>query len=260
MVQRGDSLPARGPLRRLLVSVKKPTLLEWLVILAVVAVLVALLLPRVRQAVNRARSARCRENLALIGLGLHTYHDDHERLPPASVRDAEGRALHSWRVLILPYLDQHEVYVRYWQDEPWDGPLNAELHEITLDVYQCRPMRDPPSTETNYLAVVGTESAWHPTRGRELSEFTDGTSQTLLVVEAHHTGIHWMAPNDLSLDSLPPTVNPPLGLGFSSEHKGGAHALLVDGSVRFIPSSIAPEKLRALFTIAGDQLPPDDDF
>src|SRR5262245_23505539 len=66
-------------------------------------------------------------NLKQIGLALHAFHDVHQHLPPAFVTGPDNRPWHSWRVLLLPFIDQAALYTRYKFDEPWDGPGNRTL-------------------------------------------------------------------------------------------------------------------------------------
>src|SRR5438067_8347058 len=80
-----------------------------------------------QEARRLARSSACAEHLSQIALGLHSYHEIYGRFPPAYLADARGRPEHSWRVLILPYIEQKAVYNRYNFQEPWDGPHNREL-------------------------------------------------------------------------------------------------------------------------------------
>ena len=113
------------------------TLIELLVVIAIIAVLIALLLPAVQQAREAARRSACKNNLKQIGLALHNYHNAYGSFPPAFVPDAEGHPAHSWRVLLLPYVDGEELYSLYRFDEPWNGPHNSKLADKIPSVYRC---------------------------------------------------------------------------------------------------------------------------
>src|SRR6476661_8060061 len=113
------------------------TLIELLVVIAIIAVLVALLLPAVQQAREAARRSQCKNNLKQIGLALHNYHDVNGCFPPAYIADENGKPMHSWRVLILPYLDQAALHTEYNFSEPWDGPNNSRLLARRPAVYAC---------------------------------------------------------------------------------------------------------------------------
>src|SRR5262249_21734482 len=76
---------------------------------------------QVRVATRRMQSTN---NLKQIALAMHSYHDTMGRFPPAIVRDKEGKPLYSWRVLLLPYLEQQNLYNQFKLDEPWDSEHN----------------------------------------------------------------------------------------------------------------------------------------
>src|SRR6476620_7242903 len=137
------------------------TLVELLVVIAIIGVLVALLLPAVQAAREAARRMQCSNHLKQIGLALQNYHDHYHSLPPAYVADADGKPMHSWRVLILPYLEQKALYDKYNFNEPWNGPNNSKLHNEVVRVFCCpsRPGRQT-NTETSYVVVTGPGTAW----------------------------------------------------------------------------------------------------
>src|SRR5438105_1376638 len=93
------------------------------------ATLAALLLPLVSSARPAARRNACGNNMKQIELALLNYHDANKSFPPAYVADAEGKPMHSWRVLILPYLERNDLYQQYDFNEPWNGPHNSRLAE-----------------------------------------------------------------------------------------------------------------------------------
>jgi hypothetical protein len=114
-----------------------------------------------------SRPGKCVNNLKQIALALHNYHDDHGCFPPAYVADANGRPMHSWRVLILPYLEQKVLYDQYDFTEPWNGPNNSKLLATPPDTYGCpsddRTCGVTGAWPTSYLAVVGAETALEAT-------------------------------------------------------------------------------------------------
>ncbi len=215
-------------------------------------VLFCLLIPAIDGGPPHPRS-QCANNLKQIGLALHNYHDHYRCFPPAYIADENGRPMHSWRVLILPFIEQEPLYELYRFDEPWDGPNNRKLAEWALPVFNCPSNAKEPSTATNYLAVVGPSTAWPGGKSTTWQDFADGTSNTLLVVEVADSGVHWMEPRDLHVVQMAPTVNSETGQGISSAHPGGANVLFVDGATHFLSETISPEELRALLTIAGGE-------
>ena len=196
-----------------------------------------------------ARRFRCKHNLQQVAIALHNYHDVYGCFPPAYIADERGRPMHSWRVLILPYMDQAPLYNLYRFDEPWDGPNNSRLAGEVPYVFRCPTGagREEGDEEwTSYVAIVGATTAFPNDGPAAISEFTDGTSTTLLVVEVVSSGIHWMEPRDLHVTQMAGTINAATGQGIGSAHEGGAHAAFGDGSVRFLSEQIAAEELRRL--------------
>jgi prepilin-type processing-associated H-X9-DG protein len=204
-----------------------------------------------------SRRSQCTNNLKQIGLALYNYHDKFGCFPPAYIVDDAGRPMHSWRVLILPFLEHGPLYNLYRFDEPWDGPNNKKLADTILQIYNC-PSDDhggtsTASTMTNYVAIVGPETAWPESSSTAIGDIRDGTSNTLLIVEVANSGIHWMEPRDLHVVQMAPTINSKAGQGISSRHTGGAEVLFADGHVQFIIDSLSVGDLRALLTArAGD--------
>ena len=198
----------------------------------------------------------CKNNLKQIGLALHNYHDKYGTFPPAYIADEHGRRMHSWRVLLLPFVDQQTLYNQYRFDEPWDGPNNRQLLETVVPAYQCPSeyRHQKPQFTANYLAIVGQDTAWPGDRSSSISDFTDGLSNTLLVVEVANSGVHWMEPRDLSTTIMSHTINPSAGQGISSKHTGGANALMGDGAVRFLSQKMPESMLQKLITPNGGEV------
>ena len=127
--------------------------------------LAALLFHPMEQGRSDARAAQCRNNFKEIALALNYYHDKYGAFPPVFVPDADGRPMHSWRVLLLPYLQDarmDKLYQRYRFDEPWDGPNNSLLHSEQVAAYSCPSddYRAYQSAWTSYLAVSGPGTMW----------------------------------------------------------------------------------------------------
>ena len=214
-------------------------------------VLIALLLPAVQQAREAARRTQCKNNLKMIGIALHSYHDAYGSFPPAYIADADGRPLHSWRVLILPFLDEAALYNQYDFSEPWDAPNNSRLLSQIPQVYSCPSHTIQHSGMTAYSAVWGANAAFPGAAPIRTRDITDGTSNTLMVGEASQANIPWLKPDDVNVDKTPNLGNPS---GFSSDHVGGVQFLLADGSVRFISLNVAQQTVDALFSRDGREL------
>ena len=124
----------------------------WFLTVLFFAVLIALLLPAVNSGPPSPKS-RCSNKMRQLVLAMHLYAEEYGSLPPTFVADDDGKSMHSWRTLILPYIEEDALYAAYNFDEPWNGPNNRKLAEYIPDVFRC------PAEEneeyTNYLAVVG---------------------------------------------------------------------------------------------------------
>lgn len=223
------------------------TLIEWLVVIVIAVVLIALLLPQVKTPRGEGRRMQCKNNLKQIGLALHNYHDVYGTFPPAYTVDADGKKLHSWRTLILPFFDQASLYETIDLTKPWDDPVNAAAREKKFPGFDCPSAKLGPN-HTTYLALVGENAAFPFDRGRPIKEFTDGSSMTWLVIEvdASHA-VHWMQPQDAD-ETLLLSLNEQTNWS----HKGGFQALYGDGAVRYEPATLSADERRQFFTVSGD--------
>jgi hypothetical protein len=203
----------------------------------------------------------CQYNLRQIGIALHNYHDTYGSFPPAYISDAQGRPIHSWRVLILPFMEQKALYDRYDFAETWDGPNNSKLAAEMPHEFRCRgDSRSLSPTDTSYVVVIGDGTIWRGAKPVSLAEVQDGSSNTLLVVESHGAGINWMEPRDLHTLQMPATINPLNGQGICSCHNRGdkgrgdcVHVLFADGTTRRFENDTPAKTINAMLTIAGGE-------
>ncbi len=183
-------------------------------------------------------------------MAVANYAEAHqERLPPAYQLGPDGKPWHSWRVLILPYIEQDKLFKAYRFDEPWDGPNNLLLAREMPKTLAYTGM-DRSTTVTNYLAVVGAETMWPGATGRKFTEIKDGTSNTILIVENNGLGVHWMEPRDLAFDTMPFGIDSPDGV--SSWYKQPA-VVTADGGVLRLSKEMTPDALRAALTVNGGE-------
>jgi prepilin-type processing-associated H-X9-DG protein len=225
------------------------TILKVLIVFGILGVGVALLLPAVRSAREPARRNQCKSQMRQIALALHQYAEQHGGLPPAYTTDSDGRPLHSWRTLILPYLEEARLYNSIDLTKPWDDPVNAEAFKTKLEIYQCPSAPWEPDNRTAYLAVVTPESCIQATEPRKFSDVTDGTPRTLIVIEVDEEhAVPWMSP----VDADEATVLGLCGPESRTPHPQGVQAAFVDGSVRFIHEGMPGKVRRALISIAGN--------
>jgi prepilin-type processing-associated H-X9-DG protein len=215
-----------------------------------------LLTPAIMVARDTPRWTYCQYNMSNIALALQQYEINNGTFPPAYIADANGKPMHSWRVLILPYIERQNLYAQYRFDEPWDGPNNSQLHGERVRLYECPSSINPIRTETSYLAVTGPQTIWPGATTTKISDIKDGPGNTIILVEAHNSGIHWMEPRDLDITTMPMTVNSSKGLSISSAHTHHgpfANAAFADGHIQALPNTTPAKSLRAALTISGGE-------
>jgi len=240
-VQQLEPTPGHNPFR-------------WMQILGVVSVLLvlaAVLLPAVTRGPavrGTARRVHCKNNLRQIRLALDLYHDEYNSLPPAYTTDANGQKLHSWRTLVLPFMEHEALYKQIDLSKPWNDPVNSALSSKMPEVYRC-PSGNLRNGDTTYLGAVGEDFCFHPTTPRSLKDFSDGLSKTLMVLEVSpQNAVPWMSPQDADLESIMRlTSNEPL------PHREGFQGVMGDGLIRYFPADLPSETRKALLTISGNE-------
>jgi hypothetical protein len=211
-------------------------------------VLVGLTLPAVNAARETARKAACANNLKQISMAMLQYEQKYHSLPPPFVADKNGRPMHSWRVLLLPYLDCKPLYNEYHFDEPWDGPHNRALANRMPPIYHC-PSAGPMGSVTSYVVIVGPHTAFPGAKAVRIDQLKNPAS-TLAVVEAPRAGINWLEPRDLSEADMQFKINGgPNEIG--SFHVHGANVSYCDSSVHYFADSMDPKVLKQLIDQSG---------
>ncbi|MBR2004345.1 MAG: DUF1559 domain-containing protein [Thermoguttaceae bacterium] len=227
---------------------------------------------RLREA---ARDERCENNLRRIYQAFAEYADANGTYPPAFTTDAEGRKLHSWRVLLLPYLDEEALFAQIRLDEPWDSDWNSQFHSQTPNVFKCASTPEELGDKTCRCAfsVVlsddgkdgksekgGVETAFRADGTSVAPEdLRDGAANTILCVE-RKSPVCWTAPDvELTAARVLAENEKPVRerVNFGCWHKRGANALMFDGSTRFLSEKLDGGVLRLLLGIA-DSVPPSE--
>jgi prepilin-type processing-associated H-X9-DG protein len=227
-----------------------------------------------REAAARARSIN---NLKQIGLALHNFHATFNAFPPAVIHGPDGKPWHSWRVLILPYIEHTDLYNAYDFSQPWDSPKNEALLDKMPDVYRDPIHGDTKEPYTHYAALVGPKAVFRPGGAKQtdplkpplaggvgIQTITDGTSNTVVIgsVEPGRK-IPWTKPEDIDVGPAFKGFGQPGGIAapYSFHGPGGGKAapfLFCDGSVRVIAKTMHPRILEALMTCAdGEVIAPD---
>lgn len=207
----------------------------------------ALLVPgvqKVRMAAGRAKSSN---NLKQMALAMHNYHDVYGTLPAAAICDKNEKPLLSWRVAILPFIEQAQLYQKFRLDEPWDSEHNKKLIAQMPNIYAVPGANAPGEATTHYRVFYGKGAMFDLRKGPRFADVTDGLSNTFLIVEADE-GVAWTKPDDLAFD--PDKALPKLG----KQSQEGFLAAFADGSVRFISKSVNEKTLKAIVTRAGGEV------
>lgn len=201
--------------------------------------------------VNSVRAAPLRSNsltnLRQIGIALMNHESALQRFPTQSTNKRDSKKGLSWRVAILPYLDESALYSKFNKNEPWDSPTNMKLLSQMPSVFRSPGGSEEPGM-TNYLAVVSDRSVIvNGKRGTRLQDIRDGTSTTLLVVEADDSeAIEWTKPDDLEWDY----DDPAKGLG--GIWPGGQFlGVFADGHAQRLSVAMGNNGLIGIFTRNG---------
>ncbi len=260
------------------------TLVELLVVVAVVGMLLGLTLPAVQHARESGRRVQCANNLRQIGLGLQTYHAQHGRFPIGCL-EPKGRRI-AWSVALLPFIEQSQVYQRFDWQLPYNAVENLEATRTVIPTYLCpstrryEPGRVGPLTDKrtrsglpavdsgmaciDYGGMYGFSDA---TRGVtkpgmmvydkpvSLKQATDGATETLLVAEDTGRGYkfngEWANGQNIFDQSGP--INRTQNNEMWSDHPGGVNGLFCDGAVRFLSDSLDMEIIEAICSREGEE-------
>ena len=200
---------------------------------------------------KRQRSMLPQNRLREIALAMANYYSTYGTFPPPYTVDKNGKPLHSWRVLILPFLEEGNLYQRIRLNEPWDSEYNKQFHNQMPAVYHntAYPGSDKKG-ETNFCTVVGPDTFGQADgKGRKTSEIKNGPSHTIMLVE-RQTPICWMAPIDIEQEKAYLGINQdPAGIG--GKTSGGVFAVYANAAVKFVEQTTPLEQLKASLTING---------
>ena len=222
-----------------------------LAVLILLAAAFALLAPPVSEEREAGRRIRCGNYLKQIALAMHNYADVNGSFPPAYTVDSDGRPLHSWRTLLLPFLEKNDLYEKIRLDEPWDSEWNKTFHREVLPIFCCPSAANSAKAPgvCFYSVVVGEGTCFPGEKAININEITDGTSNTVLLVERKDP-ICWMRPDaEITLDEALKGINAEEASGIGSSHPGGCNVTLADGANCFISEKIDPNVWKALLLI-----------
>ena len=244
--------------------IRKAKIMESAGLAAGLILLIALLLFfALKPKLSKLEIDPCLLNLKQIASAIHDYEIKNGNFPPPYVAGPDKKPWHSWRVLILPYLDRKDLFDAYNFKEPWNGPNNIKLSQKMPAVFHCpNDMATNGQSVTSYLAAVGPNTVWPIGKPVSSNDIFDGPSQTILLVETANSGINWMEPRDLSFQQVckdDPSTNPDLFAphkrkgGLRYKWAGWSHVAFVDGTYKSISSNFLCDNLKALLTRNGGE-------
>ena len=205
-----------------------------------------------------ARRSLCAANLKQLALALQAYHDEHDSFPPTYIADEDGKPMHSWRVLILPYIEGGHLYDQYRFEEPWNSVNNLGVARQALPLLSCPSYAGPTydndhsdAAVTNYVAVVGPNSIFRGVEATTIDDILDGPSQTILLVDVANRSVPWAAPIDITTEQFIAAVTDEQ----DHNHHTGTVAVFADRNTRLLASDTSLELLEAMTTTsAGDKV------
>jgi prepilin-type processing-associated H-X9-DG protein len=202
-------------------------------------------------AAKRAESTVVRNHLKELGIAMHNYHDVYKQFPPAAIRDAKGRPLLSWRVALLPFMEENKLYQQFHLDEPWDSPHNKPLIAKMPEALRPRSATLRAAGKTTLLVPIGKQTVFGPPEGVPIREITDGTSNTILIVDADEAdAVAWTKPDDLNVDGVDAKQ-----VVFGTR-KDGVSCAFADGHVERLDPQFTADLVHALLTRNGGEAIP----
>jgi len=200
---------------------------------------------------SRDRS-ESQNNLKQLGLAMHNYESANGFMPLPAVAGKKGKPLLSWRVTVLPYVEQDALFRQFKMDEPWDSEHNLKLLKDNPmpPVFALPGVTKAGDKETHYRVFVGNGAAFEPLKAIKIIGFTDGTSNTMLIATAA-TAVPWTKPDELAFD---PKVTAEDLKKLLKMDGDGCNVVFGDGSVRFLRSTIDGAALKAIITRGGGEV------
>ena len=244
--------------------------IRWVVAVIVLGVLglgIMLAVVRVGGTSMARLNANRQQNSAMAGVAriaaaLNNYADDFGTYPPAAIYDRKGKPMHSWRVLLLPYLDEQELYDDYDFDLPWDDLQNLQLQYRMPSAYlhPANAQTGVFNSISSYYLVTGPGTLFPPEGPLSPKDVGDDAAQTLLVVEGtpNIASNTWTEPIDLAGPRVVGDLSRMGGGEPGGLSIGGFVAATVDGRGHFVPESLTPDVVQALITPDGGERLPDD--
>ena len=223
-------------------------LLKVLIAVGIVLLIFAFMSPGIRNTSEVRRRVSFHNNLRLLTFALHNYHDTYGSFPPAYTMDEQGNRLHSWRTLILPYLEEKELYDAIDLTKPWDDPANAfALRKPILSYQSLSP--ETELHETTILGIAVKGGIFSTSNPVSLDQVTDDHARTLIAIEVPlEYAVPWMQPTDAD-ENILKSISPEANFAF----RGMVHTLLVNGSCYNIGLNQSTNTILQMATYAGGE-------
>ncbi len=224
------------------------------VLLGVLAVgVIFLFWPAFENLRERRDRFACMNNLQQIAKALDDYAADHGTYPPPVTYDAQGKPMHSWRVMILSYLGEDSLFAQYNFDLPWDSQQNAQLFARCPTVFMSPQAGRNMGSESTYALITGNGTVFPASGPLAPWQVTDGLAETLLVVEVKNNTQEWTKPVDLNFGNLNRRIGAAGKNAIGGNHSGGATAVLADGTPVWLPGDLDPVLLDAMISADGGE-------
>jgi prepilin-type processing-associated H-X9-DG protein len=203
----------------------------------------------------------CKNHLKMLALATQNYESTLNRLPPAATRTSKGKPGLSWRIAILPFIEEDKLHEKFALDEAWDGSTNGQFIDSMPYLYRCPEDRLHSDRFTSYLAFQGGDTVFPGDRQLSIKSMRDGASNTILFSEMHDSNITWSEPRDFDAEHMDwrigntPRSSPGSMHGPRVEYLDGSRRLtapgrinvaMADGSVRTFSPDTDPEVLKQM--------------
>jgi hypothetical protein len=231
----------------------------WIALITPVAIIIVMAIVGIKMVRETALQANCSANMCILSRAMMNYYAVQGCFPPAYTVDPEGRPLMSWRVLLLPYLEQQQIYNQLHLDEPWNSRHNRPILEGARLEYLFSCPLDNIGKEgvnqksTSYVMIVGPRTISDGPHSVREEDIVDGSLYTIMLIEIADSGIFWAEPRDLKADDINFRINDPEHSGISSHHEKHVNVAYCDGSIFRLRDSTDPKLVKALSTIAGGE-------
>jgi len=234
---------------------------ELILVIAIIGIIIGMALPSVRRIRPAAYRVTHINSMRQICLAFHNYESAYGHFPPAYIADENGKPMHSWRVLILPFIEENAVYEQYDFDEPWDGPNNSKLVD-KLSYQGFFNFLGDDQNQTGFKLVTGPGAVFGDGRKPTFGDIKAGSSNTIMLVDDNTKRVNWMSPEDVSIDEVTKLFdikNKDANISMVEETKFGKTSYyfssvgLFDGSAQSTGFLDDPSVMREYFT--ADAIP-----